>query len=919
MPHSPGARDWSAAPATLHGRERELSELRELLTAPPRCAVVLGAPGEGKTTLLSVVGDLAGGEGWVVLSASGRRADQSLPFAGLSELLVNAPMPRTRAGRQLRERLLAHVRGEAGAAAATPLGLRLDVLAWFEELACDGRLLVSVDDAQWLDPTTRQILAFLGHRLAAGPVALLLGCRSGRSPDELDGLPSVVLRPLAEEDARRVLLDVGATMPSAAARSVLRRAAGNPLALVELARVSPRTVVEEPDDLDIPERVEQAFAADLPGLPPLTRTALLLAAAGAEDLAVLARCLEPGQGAEALEPAEKVGLVSVRGHCVRFRHPLARQAVYACATAAERARAHQALADAYPDEADRRAWHHAVSVVGPDEVVADELAGAAARAVERVAYAEAARALRRAVELTPDPSGRERRMMELLQVGVPAGQLAAQVTLARRVRDETDDAAVRAGAQHFIATALTQTMDLEAARLALEDSIVQSAAVDLGAAWASVTSLAVLVYQTAGDPSFLLGWVRRLGRRDDENPLITASRVWSRAAAEPAARPADLLDEVRGAAPLPSGTPPVVVGLRAMMFGAAAWLLDMPDLAVAQLRESRAILDRPNSQELVPILVALAQVHADRVALDDAEGAALVLHEIADAQDLEYQRAVAQHTSAAAAALRGKREEARRLADDVLTRLDLASCVALEVGVRVALADSWYGEDDVARYRHLRSAFHPDGRPRHLRLSVRALAPAVSVALRCDQVDDARTLLRGVEAALPDTPGTYQSMVTAVARALLADDADTDRLFRAVVDDPAHAAWSFELANARLDYGRWLQRHRRAPESRNQLVPALQTFERLGTLPWVEAAKKALQQVGGAPDSDSTVWTSLTSQERHVVRLAAQGLTNREIGASLFLSPRTVGVHLYNAFPKLGVTTRRELDGVVRRLATREH
>ncbi|GAA3555475.1 LuxR family transcriptional regulator [Microlunatus spumicola] len=914
MPQTSGADVWSDPSGLLHGRHAELAELRRLLSAPPGCAVVVGAPGEGKTTLLSVVGDLARGEGWQVITASGRIADSSLPFAALSELLVNAPTARTKAGRRLRDGLLAHVRGEGTSAGATPLGLRLDVLAWFEELAGDRRLLVVVDDAQWLDPTTRQILAFLAHRLAGVPVALLLARRSDRAVDELDDLPGVVLRPLSEEDGRRVLRDARASLPAAAVRGVLRRSAGNPLALVELARVDPGTLAEDAADLAVPVRIEQAFAADLPSLPPLTRTALLLAAAGAEDLAVLARCLDPAQVADALEPAEKVGLVTVRGQRVSFRHPLARQAVYGGATAAARARAHRALADAYPSEGDRRAWHRAVSAAAPDASVADELAAAAGRAVDRVAYAEAARALRRSVELTPDPSVRETRMMQLLQVGVPVGEFAAQIGLARRVRDETTNPEVRAGAQSFIGTALTQTMDLEAARLALEDAVAQSATVAPGAAWASLTSLGVLVYQTAGDPAFLTEWVRRLGRHDPEDVLVTASRVWSRAAAEPAGRPADLLEEVRGARALPPGTPPVVVGLRAMMFGAAAWLLDLPDLAVAHLREARAILDRPSSWELVPILVALAQVHADRVALDDADEAARILFEIAEAQDLEYQRAVAQHTRAAVAALRGDRDEARGIAADVLGRLDLASCVALEVGVRTAVADSWYGEDDLVRYQHLRSAFSPDGRPRHLRLSVRALAPAVSTALRCGLAEDGRTLLAGVEAALPATPGTYQAMVITLARALLAHDDETDRLFREVVDDPAHAPWAFELANARLDYGRWLQRHRRVPEARHQLVSALQTFERLGTRPWVDATRTELRLAGGAPDSGTTVWTSLTGQERHVVRLAARGLTNRQIGESLFLSPRTVGVHLYNAFPKLGVTTRRQLEEVVRRL-----
>ena len=536
---------------------------------------------------------------------------------------------------------------------------------------------------------------------------------------------------------------------------MLRRAAGNPLALVELARVAPETVAEEADDLERadPHRTGLRRRPAEPAAPHPYGPAPGRRGRGGPRRA---RAL-PGTRpvADALEPAEEVGLVSVRGSRVSFRHPLARQAVYAAATAAERARAHRALADAYPSEADRRAWHRAVSVTAPDESVADELAARAARAVDRVAYAEAARALRRAVELTPDPAVRERRMVQLLQVGVPIGEFAAQIGLARRVRDETKDPEVRAGAQHFIATALTQTMDLEAARLALEDSVAQSAVVDPVAAWASLTSLAVLIYQTAGDARLLTEWVRRLGRHDPEDALVTASRVWSRAAAEPAGRPADLLDEVRGARPLPPGTPPVVVGLRAMMFGAAAWLLDLPELAAAQLREARAILDRPSSWELVPVLVALAQVHADRVALDDADEAARILFEIAEAQDLEYQRAVAQHTRAAVAALRGDRDGARRIADDVLGRLDLASCVALEVGVRTAVADSWFGEDDLIRYQHLRSAFvarRPPPAPPALRTGARPGRCRRRCGAAC--ADDGRTLLAGVEAALPDNPGT---------------------------------------------------------------------------------------------------------------------------------------------------------------------
>jgi DNA-binding CsgD family transcriptional regulator len=902
----------------MHGRDAELAGLTDLIGAARGCAVVLGGPGDGKTALLAAVSEHVRAAGWRVLTAAGRPADRSLPLAGLAELLLLGRSPGSALASELRLRLLDLVRGTG--ARATALGLRLDVLTWLEELAADGRVLVVVDDAQWLDPTSLQVLTFVAHRAAGTPVSLLFASRAQRPPTELRDLPAVRLGPLADEAARALVAEVAPDLTAPAVRTLLARAAGNPLALTELARAGPDALGTDAEAA-VPERVELAFAADLEPLPQATREVLLLVAAGAEDLAVLARAADGSAGADVvvdLEPAERAGLVRVRGQAVGFRHPLARQAVYGAATAAERVRAHQALAAAYPDEADRRAWHRAAAALGPDAAVADELADAAARAVDRVAYAEAARALRRAVELTADPALRERRVVELLRVGSPTGQLGAQVGLARRVRDETADPAVRASAQQFIAYTLTRSMDQHAARLALEDAVAQAAALDDVAAWASLTSLASLVYQTAGDPAVLLGWVERLGRHADEHPLVSASRTWVRAAAEPLRRPPDLVAEVSSAGPLAPGAPPVVVGLRAMLLGAASWLLDLPDLAAAHLGEARSVLERDNSQELVAILVAQAQVGLDLGTPDEAEAAARLLLDVSELEDLDYQRAVAEHALAAVAALRGERDTARALAERVWVRLDLSSCTALEVAVRTAVAESWYGVDDEVRWEQLRPAFDPAGRPRHGRLSLRALVPLVEAGARTGRAEEAAGVVRAVRDAVTDGgtgPGVHQSMVLTLADALLADDTEVDRLHRSVVDDPRHARWPLELADARLAYGRRLRRLRRFPEARAQLLVALQVLERLGARPRADVVRDLLGQVGGAAASqDATTWSSLTGRERQVVRLAATGLTNREIGERVFLSPRTVGVHLYNAFPKLGVTGRHQLAALVARL-----
>lgn len=904
---SSAVRARSGAPVPLIGRGREVRELADLLDGGPRSAVLLGFPGSGRTAVLDTIAERARAEQRLVLQAAGRAADRTLPLGVLGELLA--------AGRGVHgtargwERLLERTRDGV----LQTVELRLTALAWLEEVAGTRSLLLVIDDAQWVDPETMKVLAFVAHRAARSRLALVFAVRGDRPPPDLVDLPAVVLPPLDDRDAALLLRIAEPELDPVRLAPIVERAAGNPLALLELTHDHAAAAL---DPVELPTRLADALAADLPALPPTTRRVLLLAVAGNGDLAALARIVGDDPLLAALEPAEAAGLIRVHGRTVRFRHPLLAQAVLAAATAAERVSAHRALADVAQDDPDRRAWHRAEATLAPDESVAEELAAVAQRAADRVEFPSAARAMRRAVELTPDPETRERRLLALLEVGLPTGQAAALVQLARRLRDETRSSEIRVRAQQLIAFALTQQMDQTAARIALEEALEAIAPVDRAGAWATLTSLAVLVYDTSGDPGVLLDWSARLDEADaPEDAMIDACRWWVLAAADPLARPAALVAAVRDAVRLPADSPPLLAGLHAMLLGATSWLLDEPERALAHLTEARSVLERANSSEVVPTLVALAQVQTEAGLLDGAEATARTVLDVAEAQGLAYRAAVARHDLAAVAALRGDRGTARRLAEDVLTRIDLGSWTALEIGLRLAIADSWFGQDDAARWDQLRAAFDADGRPRHGRLSVRALVPAVDAGVRSGHEEEARLLLEGVERALPGRPGAHQAMVLAHARALLAPEDRADGAFRLLVDEAAHARWPLELATARLDYGRWLRQRGRDAEARSQLLPALRTFERIGAGPRIQAAQYELRSSGGAVlAADRRAWTSLTPQERQVVRLAASGGTNRQIGETLHLSPRTVGVHLYNAFPKLGVTARRQLREVVERL-----
>jgi len=421
---SPGAA-WPGVPARgpLVGRDVELSLLRGLVDPIPvasRVLVVLGDAGIGKSVLLADMAHRARSAGSRVLAVTGREPETNLPFAALHQLLrpvvdstVDLPARQSKA-----------LRGVLGLTSEPVPPDRLltgiAALTLLSELSEGSPLLVTVDDAHLLDRSSLDVLSFVGRRLDAERVVLVLG---GRGPAPLPGLdsgfPELRIEPLPTSDANR-LLDEQPHPPRGRARGqVLAQAAGNPLALIELAQViaadpaAGRRWAAEP--LPLSRKLAAVLAARFAGLPEPTRAALLLAA--------IADRPGPGPGsgpatggtyglvADVLAPAERLGLVKVNRSGLQFSHPLVRSAMYHTAPFAERAAAHRRLADALADQPDRRAWHLAAAALEPDERLASLLEATAAQAQRRDGAAAAALALERAAELSPDREDQARRLI----------------------------------------------------------------------------------------------------------------------------------------------------------------------------------------------------------------------------------------------------------------------------------------------------------------------------------------------------------------------------------------------------------------------------------------------------------------------------------------------------------------------------
>jgi DNA-binding CsgD family transcriptional regulator len=907
-----------AAPALL-GREPELRLLDELVDRVGERGAALVARGDagiGKSALLAAASRRARDRGMLVLSTAGVQSEAHLPFAGLHQLLrpvlngVNElPAPQ-------RAALLAAF-GMTEAAAPEFFLIALAALDLLGEAAARSPLLLVVDDAHWLDRPTSDVLAFVARRIEPEPIALLIAIRDGYESGLAEvGLPELHLEGL-DRPAAGALLDAHAHELAPAARQrVLEEAAGNPLALVELPVALRSDHLGDgsllPARLPLTERLERAFATRASELPAATCALLLVAAA--DDGGVLGEILSAAaivDGAErtveVVAPAVFAGLVEVDDQALRFRHPLVRSAIYQSASITSRHAAHAALAAVLEAQPDRRAWHRAASIVGTDDEVASELEEAALRACRRGAVGAAVAAQERAAKLTGDPAHRARRLLRAAQLAFELGRRDLVDRLLREA-EPLELGPLEPGRVLWIREMVDPRILGDGGRVR---SLVETAD---RASLEGDSELALDLLWLAGQRSFwadpgeearrsVVEGAERLGGADGDLRLLAAVGY-----AAPIERGGVVIDRLSRVEPDARGDPQAM-----RLLGSAAVTVGAFDLAAGFLAASAARLrEQGRLGHLARVLVLQAWSATQLADWNVARPAAEEAGRLAAETGEPLWSAGAQAIGAMLAALRGETDLAETLAAD-------AERIVMPMGVNFMLATvqlargltSLGGGRHGEAYERLHRVFDPGDPAYHPFIRCWAIADLVEAAVHSGHEDAARALLEEVALLVEQTPSPWIHAGIDYARPLLADDDDAEALFDAALAAET-TRWPFYRARLQLAYGAWLRRRRRAADSRVPLRSARDAFDALGVIQWGERARQELRASGETSGRRTPgAWDRLTPQELHIARMAADGLSNREIGQQLYLSHRTVGYHLYRIFPKLGITSRAELPAIL--------
>ncbi|MER5792258.1 AAA family ATPase [Streptomyces sp. NPDC001980] len=914
-------------PAVL-GRDGEIERILRCATrepGTPQTLLLLGEEGTGRTTLLRHVRDRATAEGVLVLAAQGWAEDPRDAHACLHQLLTPSVRNELAALPADRQRALTAV--PPVDAPADEAELHAAVTALLARLAGAAPVLVCVDDADLCGRAFPEALFAAVRQLTGRALTVLLAARHEAAlPGPPPGTETLRLGPLSGP-AAAALLDRQPAAPTGRHRlEILAEAEGNPLALVELGRGAPGPAT--------PVRYTHVFGVRVDALPAETRRALLYAAAAGPGGTVAAVMAALGTGDLAVwAPAEAAGLIALAEDRFDFRHPLARSAAYLGRPAGERQQAHRELARVAV-QPEVRARHLAAATVGANAFIAAALEVSAWRRGDAV---EAARALEQAARLSPRPPERARRLAEALTAAHATGDPGWVRELYERLVQEGAEPELGCAAAGALASALShESAQREAFELLADASehfplVDRSLALALAGLAAGIAAQSGLTEHTAALPALL-----------DRARQAEASGRWRPATAGPLARldtphtrralaalvtavarpgsatgaPAVLGRSHHAVPPDVSTTPPATPTAPAAhaVLAAVAHQADEADVDLGQsrtaderLRGARAFGLRGWSVlPLVDTLLATGRfAEADSV-IEDALTEAAVLRLPRLRADLETQALTVR-------ALRGTLPpepwftpsvwRAVCLDENRATHARLLRARGLASVTRGDMEDAW---------RQLSGLFTADGSPLHPFLSARAVAELAVTAQRTGRSAEALPVLERVVAEQGDRPSTRMTLLMHHATALIGPDCEAEEHFQLALVNHGANRWPWECAHVRLNYAIWLRRCRRTLEARQQLTTVLETAERLGAGALAAAAGSELRASGAAPaPADAGLLEQLTAQQRQIVQLAARGLSNREIGERLFLSPRTVGSHLYNVYPKLGISSRHQLRDLV--------
>jgi DNA-binding CsgD family transcriptional regulator len=906
--------------AVLYGRAVEQSVIEQLLVGASAgrsgVLVIRGDPGIGKTALLDYAARSANvvsgpdGVGMRVIRGRGVESEAELPFAGLHLLLRSAldhlpALPRTQ------QDALGAALGLRRAGPYDRFLVGVAVLSLLAELAEGQPLVCLVDDAHWLDRASASALVFAARRLDAEGIAIIFAARDNHAVFPASGLRVLRLSGLDAASADALLADHAKGLTPAARSRILAEACGNPLGLIELpaAYLASPPAAGWPGNttLALTDRLQQAFEGQIRRLPAGTQTILL--AAASEDSGGLGVLLDAaralGVEAAALGRAEQAGLVGIADRTVTFRHPLVRAALYHGATLSQRLAVHRALAGALrsPADADRRAWHLAAATTGPDEEVAAELERTAGEASARSGYAAAAAAYERAVQLGTDLEAQPRRLAAAAEASVETGDMDHARGLAARAAAQTTDPVVRARLANVRARADVAQGQLHAAHRLLAEGAGQIASLDAPRA-TRMLAYAMHVAWYAGDRGLVADTAGRLEAVGGSlaEPLI---QLMLRLAVQAAERPGDdlprLADLVAQARRLRAGDPYdlTMIAIAALVTGRIPDACDLLGTLVTDARSLGRIGWLPS------LLMCLAQAllldgrHCD--ALASATEALRIARDTGQPQWTSDLNGIMAYLAAA----EGDQGRCRQLADAAVAEPASASISAAQAWVHWAfgLLDLGRGRPDTALVQ-LETVWQ--GPARYYASTLRSVPDLVEAAVRVGQPERAaEPLARFSDWARRACVPALEALAER-CHALLETGEEAEQHYLTALK--LHEG-PFEQARTQLLYGAWLRRARRKSDARTQLRAAVDTLDRIHAAPWAEQALAELAAAGAAaPRTDRARSPRLTPQELQVARLAAQGLSNRDIAAQLFLSPRTVGYHLYKAFPKLGITSRSQLD-----------
>ncbi|AEY85363.1 LuxR-family transcriptional regulator [Streptomyces hygroscopicus subsp. jinggangensis 5008] len=899
----------------LVGRRYELSVV-ERLVAPTRHGapgtLFVGEPGVGKTALLDAAEDAAVRRGVRVLRAAGVEVEADLPYAGLHQLLLPLHEELSHLQKDLRTALRAAL-GLEDAPVRDQLLVCNATLTLLVNAARGPGLLVIVDDLHWMNPTSAGVVAFVARRLGAGRLSLLA---AGRTEAEKAlrplGIRMHQLTPLNEAESDDLLNAHHPDLDGATRRRVLNEARGNPLALLELPTALTWTGVESDSFATTPvtRRIQDLYAARLEGASDLGRRLLLLAALDATgDCRLLSITDSQAEAMEALAKAERDRLIEFDSQSGRltFPHPLIRSTIITLASGADRRWAHNRLASLFDGQPDRQVWHLAAAAVAPDSEIAGLLEQTGHRSFRRGDGAGATSAFMHAARLSTDPGESSRR---LALAAYARGHISGELRQSSRMLVEMRRMSSLPPLHGALACAhqlLNSDGDVDAAHRLLTTALLNARLEEDD--YPSTTAEALYLLMMCaffGGRGELWQPVRvLLGELGSRTPPAIALS-WGTLAdpARASARALKELDMALGGL-TESADPSHIVRVAL----AAAFVDRLPDCRSALRQVARAGLEGQ-----APVLGLNAQMLLGRdlfwtggwdeatKTIDDAVALCLSSGYLILSTPGRYAQGML-------ASLRGDYDTAEAIAEELMgwagpRNIRLIECYGRHIRALAALSRGDYEN----AYRQTASIVPPGALPPHAPHALVTQLDLVEAAIRTGRHAEAAAHATALVEAGVRTISSRQALVTDAVAALVAPEEMTRLRFDETLALPEVGRWPFDLARVQLLYGERLRRMRAVQESRAQLRAALETFQRLRAQPWVERAANELRATGeGETIHSFDSHEVLTHQERLIAQLAASGLTNKQIGERLSLSPRTVSGHLYHLFPKLGISSRAAL------------